>query len=1180
MRKMGGMPETRLRPQKRVHAGLRVDRGALGLERPQHCDRFASGVAGDIASRSTSLSAQTKECLMSQVSSRPTQLALHLMGVLMIAISSCAASLANQNGADAGEEPEPWSSETFGGLELRSIGPALMAGRIADIAVRPDDPNTWYVGVGSGGVWKTVNAGTTWSSVFDGQGSYSVGDIAIDPNNPHTVWVGTGENVGGRHVGYGDGIYRSGDGGQTWKNMGLKASEHISKILIHPDDPNTLWVAAEGPLWSKGGDRGVFKSVDGGETWKNVLRVGEWTGATDLEMDPRNPNLLYAATWQRHRTVAAYVGGGPESGIYRSVDGGDTWERLEKGLPEGNMGKIGLAISPIKPDVVYAAIEENRRKGGVYRSTDRGSSWERRSDTVSRATGPHYYQELEASPHVFDRIYLVDVRFQISHDGGKTFENMSEKFKHSDNHSLNFRLDDPDYLLAGTDGGIYESFDHGETWRFHANLPVTQFYKVAVDDAEPFYTIYGGTQDNNTQGGPSRTDSANGIRNADWFITLPGDGHQPATEPGNPNIMYSEWQQGNLVRVDRITGEMVHIQPQPDADDPPERFNWDAPILVSPHDPKRLYFASQRVWRSDDRGDSWTAISGDLTRNVQRLTVPHMERKWSWDSPWDMWAMSNFSTITSLAESPKQEGLIYAGTDDGLLQVTEDGGQSWRPIPVGSLPGVPNEAFINDIKADLFDVDTVYVALDNHKNGDFQPYLFKSTDRGRSWRSIVGDLPDRHLVWRVVQDHVEPGLLFLGTEFGVYFTVDGGAGWLKLGGKKAPTISFRDLAIQRREDDLVGATFGRGFWVLDDYSALRDVNPEVMTGTPAKLFSVRQADWYLPRTTLGAKDAASQGHGYYVAPNPPFGALFTYYLRDPLQSLAEARQEREKELIKAGKDTPFEGFEAVERERRQRDPEIILLVKNAQGQPVRRISGATEAGIHRVAWDLRHPPPDAVDVKEPSIYGELEEPRGALAPPGSYTVTLLQKVDGEATVLDGPAKFEVVRLRKGALEGATPEEAAAFQQRVARLRRGVTGLAQSMKRLTHRFEFLAEALAKTRSAPSALDEEFRNLRLELDTLRVRMGGSPSRQEVGEPTRHSVTTRLEKVEAGTTHSTYGPTQTHREQIAIAENEFSTLRTQLNRLLSDKLPAFEQRLRDAGGPWTPGQLVPELSDPDSQ
>ena len=795
------------------------------------------------------------------------------------------------------------SAKTLEGLKLRNIGPAFMSGRIADVAIDPTRPSTWYVAVGSGGVWKTLNAGTTWTPLFDGEGSYSIGCLTLDPQNPNVVWVGTGENVGGRHVGFGDGVYRSRDGGASWQNLGLKESQHISKIVVHPKNPDVVWVAAQGPLWSRGGERGLYKTTDGGKSWAKVLGAGEWTGVTDVVLDPRDPDLLYAATWQRQRTVAAYVGGGPESGLHRSTDGGRTWEKLTKGLPEGSMGKIGIVLSPQDPDVVYAAIELDRRQGAVYRSTNRGASWEKRSDTVSGGTGPHYYQELYASPHAEGRIYLADVRLQVSDDGGKTFRRVEEKDKHSDNHALSFRRDAPDYLLAGTDGGLYESFDLAKTWRFVSNLPVTQFYKIAVDDAEPFYTVYGGTQDNSTQGGPVRTDSVNGITNGDWFVTLFADGYQPATEPGNPRIMYSHWQNGNLVRVDRITGERVYIQPQGEPGDAPERFNWDAPILVSPHSPSRIYHASQRVWRSEDRGDNWRAISPDLTRNQDRMKLPLMGRQWSWDAAWDLLAMSTFGTITSLAESPKQEGLLYAGTDDGILQVSEDSGKTWRRIELGTLPGVPASAFVNDVKADLFDANTVYVALDDHKTGDFRPHLLKSTDRGRTWISIAGDLPARHLVWRLVQDHVKRGLLFAGTEFGVFFTVDGGSRWVKLGGD-VPTIAFRDLAIQRRENDLVCGSFGRGIFVLDDYSALRELSEQALS-KPAALFPVRKGWWYVERDPFGETGKASQGAAFFTAPNPPFGAVFTYHLAEGLKSREKKRQEQEKPLVKEGKDTPF-----------------------------------------------------------------------------------------------------------------------------------------------------------------------------------------------------------------------------------------------------------------------------------
>ncbi|MCB0747923.1 MAG: glycosyl hydrolase, partial [Ignavibacteriae bacterium] len=771
------------------------------------------------------------------------------------------------------------SSSSLANIKLRSIGPAFMSGRIADIAIHPTNNNIWYVAVSSGGVWKTVNSGTTWEPIFDDQNSYSIGCVTLDPNNANVIWVGTGENVGGRHVGYGDGIYKSEDGGKSWKNMGLKNTEHISKITVNKENSNIIYVAAQGPLWSKGGERGFYKSIDSGKSWKKTSSDNEWVGVTDIVVDPRDQNLIYAATWQRHRNVASYMGGGPGSGIHKSIDGGETWEELKNGIPKGNMGKIGLAISPQKPDVIYAAIELDRRTGGVFRSEDKGASWIKMSDAVSGATGPHYYQELYASPHQFDKIYLADLRVQISDDGGKTFTRMNEKYKHSDNHAIAFRTDDPNYLIVGTDGGIYETFDNTDTWRFINNLPVTQFYKVAVDDKEPFYNIYGGTQDNSTQGGPSRTDNVHGIRNSDWFLTLFADGHQPATEPGNPNIIYSEWQEGNLSRIDISTGEIIHIQPQPEEGEPFERFNWDAPILVSPHKPSTIYFASQRVWKSEDRGDSWTPISKDLTKNEERFSLPIMDKTWSWDSPWDVYAMSNYNTVTSLAESPIKEGLIYAGTDDGRIQVTEDGGKSWRKIEVGDIPGAPSTAFVNDIKTDLFDANTVYIVLDNHKYGELSPYLFKSNDMGNTWKSIKSNLPERTLLWRIVQDQVKPDLFFLGTEFGIYFTLNGGEEWIKLKGG-IPNISFRDLAIQRREIDLVCASFGRGFYIFDDYSFLREIKTEELKKQEAELYVGRKAYSYFERPGQGFDEKGDQGAGYFTAPNPPFGETFTYYLKE------------------------------------------------------------------------------------------------------------------------------------------------------------------------------------------------------------------------------------------------------------------------------------------------------------
>ena len=1095
---------------------------------------------------------------------------LYFVVVLLFALplSACAQDAPDTSSAKE-EDEAPLSSSTFKGLELRNIGPALMAGRIADIVITPDDPATWYVAVGSGGVWKTTNAGTTWTPIFDEEASYSIGSVTVDPSNPNTVWVGTGENVGGRHVGFGDGVYRSRDGGETWENLGLKDSDHISKIIVHPEDPNTVFVAAQGPLWSSGGDRGLFKTTDGGETWENVLSAGEWTGVTDVVMDPRNPDRLYAATWQHHRTVAAYVGGGPESGVHMSEDGGETWTELTNGLPEGNMGKIGLAISPLRPDVVYAAIELDRRTGGVWRSETRGASWKKMSDAVGAGTGPHYYTELYASPHKFDRLYLVSNTSQVSEDGGETWRNINNEYKHVDDHAIAFRPDDPDYILVGSDGGLYESYDNEKSWRFIDNMPVTQFYKVAVDDTEPFYLVYGGTQDNNSQGGPSRTDNMHGIRNSDWFITLFADGHQSAVEPGNPDIMYAEWQEGNLVRHDRTTGEIVHIQPQAAPGDPVERYNWDAPILVSAHDPKRLYFASYRLWRSDNRGDSWTALSGDLTRNEDRLLLPIMGRQWSWDAGWDLLAMSQYNTITSIGESPIDENILYVGTDDGVIQATSDGGATWTRTEVGSLPGVPSTAFVNDIRADLHDANTVYVALDNHKYGDYTPYLLKSTNRGRSWTSIAGDLPERHLVWRVVQDHVDPDLMFTATEFGLYFTVDGGGKWIELTGG-APTISFRDVTIQRREEDVVAASFGRGFFILDDYTALRDVD-EAALEQEALLFPGRRAWWYMERHPLAFTPGGAQGHGYYRAPNPPFGAVFTYYLKDGLKSLEDIRQEGEEGWDENWDDTPFAGFDETEREILEVKPEIWLTVRDADGNVVRRIEGPTEKGFHRVAWDLRFPPMDAITAG-PSYPNE--DLQGFFAAPGTYTVSLSKVVRGETTELVAPQSFEVERLREGALPGADVESVVAFWERLANLQRSVTAADHALDGLEQKVDDLKVALSRTRSAPAGLDDQWRSIRTEYNAIVSELRGNQAMAKVGEPAPATVLNRIDSVLVGTAYSTYGPTETHRQSLEYAEGDFEAIRQRINALHEEAIPAFEAALSDAGAPWTPGGPIPPL------
>ncbi|NOR11654.1 MAG: glycosyl hydrolase, partial [Candidatus Aminicenantes bacterium] len=901
--------------------------------------------------------------------------------------------------------------ETFSGLKLRNIGPALMSGRISDIAIHPEDQSIWYVAVGSGSIWKTVNAGTTWTTIFDEQPSYSIGCVTIDPNNPDVIWIGTGENVSGRHVGWGDGVYKSLNGGKTWANMGLKESEHISKILVNPCDSNIVYVAAEGPLWSAGGERGLYKSEDGGKTWNISLEISKDTGVTDVEMDSTDQNILYAAAYQRRRSVATFMGGGPESGIYKSEDAGKTWRKLAVGLPKEDMGKIGLAISPIKPSVVYATIEADRDQKGFYRSTNRGESWEKRSSYTSGGTGPHYYQEIYASPHQFDRVYQMDVWMHVSSDGGNTFNPIGEAHKHSDNHALAFDPKNPNYLLSGCDGGLYETWDHGKTWKYFANLPLTQYYKMCLDNDLPFYNVHGGTQDNSSQLGPSRTLNQNGILNSDWIITTGADGYACAIDPEDPNIIYAEWQNGNIMRYDKRSGERVDIKPQPEKGEDPPRWNWDTPLIISPHSNTRLYIASQRVYKSNDRGDSWTAISPDLTRNIFRLEQKIMGKTWSVDALWDHRAMSIYSTITSISESPLQEGLIYVGTDDGLIQVTEDGDSTWRKVD--KIPGVPDRYFVNEIRASKHDKDTVYAALDNHKTGDLKPYLFKSADRGRTWTSIVGDLPKKTIVWAITQDHEKADLLFIGAEFGIYFTVDEGKHWVKLKGS-VPTISFRDLEPQERESDLVGASFGRGFFILDDYSPLRQATEDVLK-QECVLFPVKKALMYVERRPLDLKGKAFLGDGIYLAPNPPFGAVFTYYLKDSLKTRAEERRDAEKKAEKAGQPVKFPGWEELRKEDNEEKPSLIITVKDADGQVVRQLTGPATKGINRVAWNLRYPTVNPTELERQQRSPWDEPPEGALVIPGTFTVSIAKRVDGVLTQLGEPQTFTVESLELATL---------------------------------------------------------------------------------------------------------------------------------------------------------------------
>jgi photosystem II stability/assembly factor-like uncharacterized protein len=783
---------------------------------------------------------------------------------------------------------------------------------------------------------------------------------------------------------------------------------------------------------------------------------------------------------------------------------------------------------------------------------------------VCGGTGPNYYQEIFADPHRFDRIYIASNYSKYSDDGGKTWTPVNVKYKHVDDHAMAFHPTDKDFLLIGSDGGIYETWDNMDKWRFISNMPITQFYKIAVDDAKPFYHVYGGTQDNSSQGGPSRTTKKYGIKNNDWFLILDWDGHQPATEPGNPDIVYGQRQQGNLARYHRKTGEYVSIQPQAKPGEPGERYNWDAPILVSSHDPKRIYHASHRVWRSDDRGNSWQSISSDLTKNENRMHMPVMERTWSVNSGFDLLAMSNFNTIANIAESPLDENILYAGTDDGLIQVTSNGGKDWKKYEIDDIRGIPATAYVNDIRADLFDKDTVYAALDNHKFGDYKPYLIKSTNRGKSWKSIAANLPDKHLVWRIVQDHVNKDLLFIGTEFGLFFTVDGGNEWTELNGD-VPTISFRDVKIQRRENDLVGGTFGRGIYILDDYSPLRTINKESLK-KEALLFTSRDALWYIPESL----HTDSHGDFEYRAENPEFGATFTYYLRDGIKSLKDQREEREKKALEKDNYPLYPAWEDVETELREAKPSVYLIIKNAQGDVVRKVDSKAEKGLHRVTWDLRLASANALGTS-PSFFGDV----GPLVAPGSYTASLYTTANGKTRQLAEPVSFNVKPLAQETVSGGvSPQQRSAALLQVEDLRRKVSMSTSQVEDLKAQLKSFRIALDRSTAVATDMETTYQQLRKAVFAAEETLNGKSSRSGMGTAPA-SVSSRLFMIEFARANL-WGLTTTQKQQMVFVQDALNVLQPELNNLLETEFPVFKQSLLDAGAPWMPKGLMKEKSD----
>ena len=1088
-----------------------------------------------------------------------------ISSLILCAILAFTPTYAQKKGKKNKTSTEEITKDTFSlkdislsGLSFRSIGPAVTGGRIIDIDVNPNDHSEYYVASGHGSLWKTTNSGVSFDPIFDSQPSFAIGAVAIDPGNSNVVWVGTGENNAQNNVIYGDGVYRSEDGGKSWKNMGLKESQHIGGIVINPENPNIVMVAAYGPQRNSGGERGVFRTEDGGKTWTNVLFISEHTGCWQIHMDPRYPNIVYAAAHQRQRRLNTGVFGGPESGIYRSLDGGLSWEQMKSGLPKDAVGRIGLAISPVNPDVIFAIIEA-KEGAGTYRSEDRGSSWTKQS---SYATSYGFYMHrLYCDPVDVDRIYAMDVFMKVSDDAGKTWENVGEKYKHVDNHALWIDPSDNRHLISGCDGGVYETFDSGKNWLFKNNIPITEIYKVTVDNDKPFYNVYVGTQDNNTLGGPSQTISSAGIVNADWFFTKGGDGFETQVDWKDPNILYSQSQWGGLIRYDKRSGERLYIKPY-EMGDTAYRFDWDAALLLSSHDNKRLYFGAHKLLRSDDMGSSWREISGDLSRGFPKEMLRLMDRSWSID---ELARFSGTAQIVTIAESPLDENVLFTGSGDGLIYYTHDGGSNWKK---GTAAGLPESARIHHIVASHRDVNVAYAACHYFGAGDYAPYLYKSSDGGKTWQNISANLPERGSTYTVGEDHVNPDLLFVGTQFGVFFSNSKEHDWMKLSAG-IPPATVMDLDIQREENDLVVSTFGRGVYILDDYSPLRLMNEE-MSEEEAALFPIADALMYVEAHPYGYPGKGSQGTAFYAAPNPDVGAVITYYVKEKPKSLKEKRREKEKEIVKEGGDIKYPDYQTLKKEGEEVDPYLLFTIADEQGHVVRKIKKNISKGVQRLVWDFRTNSPSPIELSDggPSVPWASSD-KGFMVVPGTYSVSL-SLFDGENwKELVEPKTFICKSLWHTDRSDEDLTILEDFNTKVAGLARAVAAADAHRNYLAKKIPFLKKAAEVSGTVEPEVHQDILWLESAMRELNKKMNGDGlrARYEGSAPT--SLRSRIGLITSSLWSTTALPTGTFKRAFDEASKSFTDILNELKMVEID-IRSIEESLEDAGVPYTPGRM----------
>jgi len=1051
----------------------------------------------------------------------------------------------------------PAATDKLKALEFRELGPAVMGGRIDDFAVVESNPDIVFVGAASGGVWKSTNNGTTWQPVFDKEGVSTIGDIAIAPSDPSVVWVGTGEPNNRQSSSWGDGVYKSMDGGQTWQKMGLAETHHIGRIVVHPKNSEVVYVAALGHLWGPNPERGVYKTADGGKTWSQVLKISDDTGVSDIAMDPQSPDTLYAAAYERRRTAYGYNGGGPEGAIYKTVDGGATWKKLTKGLPYengGDTGRIGLDIHRKDPNIVYALVQHE--KGGIYRSEDKGETWKKMGDTNPR---PSYYSQVRIDPNNDLRIWVLGASMYYSEDGGKTFSTKRVQKIHGDFHALWIDPADSNHILAGSDGGIHWSYDNGRNWDFVNTLAIGQFYEIGLDNERPYH-VCGGLQDNGSWCGPARSLTTDGITNADWTLIHGGDGFYAQVDPVEPWIVYTESQDGYLARRDLHTGQERSIQPEAKTGEPHYRFNWNSPVTVSSHDHLTIYYGGNYLFKSTNRGDSWTRLGSDLTTGVDRnkLAISSKIPDKTTLSRHD--GVEEYPTITTISESPLTPNVLWAGTDDGNLQLTRDGGKTWKNV-ASRVPGLPKNIYVSRVAASKYAEGTAYATFDGHRNDDYKIYIFATSDYGENWKPIRNGIPDTAGSVHVVREHPHnPNLLFAGTEFGLWVTSDGGANWSALK-NNFPTVPVDDIQIHARENDLVLGTHGRSIWVLDDLTPIEKMDAGVATAD-ITFFSPRGATlWFLRARRWSA------GQKMFTAKNPPYGALLNYYLKDAVpaeEKKAEKSEDKDKKTHSAEEDKSKKEVAP------KKEGKVKISVFDKDNKSVREIDGPGAAGLNRTNWDLRYDPPSepTPEQREAMEAGYYEGPRGPLVDPGEYTVHVKaagKEATQKVTVEEDP-RINLSAADRAARRAALAE-LYAMAKTAAKDRKTILALQTALKGAREQWKKEAEKKDGLK-IPEDIQKQAEELQKKVDEVakkynREREGlgnAGPPFEWLPVPLPRQVQELMEDIDGFSA----APGQQQTEKISELKPQVSDASATVKKLMDEDLAALNKKMNEAGIP----------------